>query len=203
MRNIVILDYGHGWDTPGKRSPDGLLREGRWTREVGPMLARELRELGLTVCEIITEKDDVSLQERCNRVNDIVKKNPHDNIIFVSLHINAAPGTGWDDKASGACVWVCKNASESSVTLGQYYTEYMKLLNLQGNRSIPKEQVWRANFKVLKSTNCPAILTENLFMTNHNEVKFLQSDLGKETIVNLHILTICKYFEIPCMLVTD
>ena len=89
MRNIVVLDYGHGWDTPGKRSPDGELMEGRWSRDVGPRIAKALREVGLDVVEIINSKDDIPLKERCARVNDVVRKNPHDNILYSFLaHIS-------------------------------------------------------------------------------------------------------------------
>ena len=31
---IILLDSGHGVDTPGKRSPDGVLREYKWCREM-------------------------------------------------------------------------------------------------------------------------------------------------------------------------
>ena len=39
MGLMVILDAGHGVDTPGKRSPDGRLREGRWARAMAARLA--------------------------------------------------------------------------------------------------------------------------------------------------------------------
>ena len=41
MGLMVILDAGHGVDTPGKRSPDGRLREGRWARAVHEALHGE------------------------------------------------------------------------------------------------------------------------------------------------------------------
>nr|DAT77575.1 MAG TPA: MurNAc-LAA [Caudoviricetes sp.] len=31
---LVILDNGHGVNTPGKSSPDGRLREYKYTREI-------------------------------------------------------------------------------------------------------------------------------------------------------------------------
>ncbi|MBQ0142118.1 MAG: N-acetylmuramoyl-L-alanine amidase, partial [Prevotellaceae bacterium] len=30
----ILIDNGHGSDTPGKRSPDGLFREYSYTREI-------------------------------------------------------------------------------------------------------------------------------------------------------------------------
>lgn len=201
MSNIVIIDFSHGVNTKGKQSPDGRIREGRWSREVGKRIGSDLALLGFKVFEIIPEDDDIPLQKRCDRVNKIVKEHPNDKIIFISLHINAAPGDGWDDKASGCSVYVCNDARRESVQLGRNYYEFVNKLNLQGNRSVPSEGVWRANFKVLVGTQCPAILTENLFMTNHKEVDFLLSEKGKETIVNLHVLTVCKYFGVPCSMI--
>lgn len=202
--NIVIVDYGHGdrYHTAGKRSPDGSLYEGEWNREVGRRIAAGLREIGVEVFEIINTNDDVPLQKRCEMVNNIVSAHPNDNILFLSVHINAAPGPGWDDRASGASVYVCVEACEESVKAARCYYEYVKLFKLQGNRNVPKDEVWRANYKILRGVDCPAILTENLFMTNHNEVKYLLSDKGKETIVNLHIMAVCKYFNIPCALIS-
>ena len=31
----ILIDNGHGSETPGKRSPDGELREYKWNRDVG------------------------------------------------------------------------------------------------------------------------------------------------------------------------
>ena len=202
--NIVILDFGHGTRkyTKGKQAPDGSLYEGEWSREVGKRIAAGLRECGFEVFEIINTDEDVPLQTRCNAANKIVREHPNDNVVFISVHINAAPNPGWEDRASGACVYVHPEASEKSIKLAQCYYECVKLFKLQGNRRVPDDEVWRANFKVLRSTNCPAILTENLFMTNHKEVKFLLSEEGKQTIENLHIAAVCKYFNVPCAVVT-
>ena len=41
----------------------------------------------------------------------------------------------------------------------------------------------------------PAVLTENLFMTNKNEVDFLLSEEGKKAIINLHVDGIVNYIK--------
>jgi N-acetylmuramoyl-L-alanine amidase len=41
-------------------------------------------------------------------------------------------------------------------------------------------------------TKCPAILTENLFYDNKDEVKFLQSEEGREAIAQIHVNAILK-----------
>lgn len=196
---ILLFDFGHGTRkyTKGKRSPDGSLYEGEWNREVGMMIVDGLRELGVDCRVIVPEDEDISLPKRCDRANKIVKDNPGKKCRYISIHINAAPGEGWNDKASGASIYVSKNASVESVKMAQNYYDMVEAFALKGDRSVPTERVWRANYKVLVGTNCPAMLSENLFMTNHKEVEFLKSRNGKETIANLHIAALCKYMGIP------
>ena len=51
------------------------------------------------------------------------------------------------------------------------------------------------NFTVIYKANCPAVLTENLFMDNKEECEYLLSEEGKQAIVNLHVDGILKYME--------
>ena len=53
-----------------------------------------------------------------------------------------------------------------------------------------------SSFYILKHTKCPAVLTENLFQDNKEDVDFLLSEEGKRTIVSLHVKGICKYLGI-------
>ena len=50
-----------------------------------------------------------------------------------------------------------------------------------------------SNFYILKNTKCPAVLTENLFQDNKEDVAFLTSQEGIRAIVNLHVEAIKKY----------
>jgi len=52
-----------------------------------------------------------------------------------------------------------------------------------------------AHLYVLKHTNCPAVLTENFFMDNKNDVEYLLSDAGFHAIMRLHIEGILSYFK--------
>ena len=53
-----------------------------------------------------------------------------------------------------------------------------------------------SSFYILKHTKCPAVLTENLFQDNKEDVDFLLSEEGKRTIVSLHVKGICKYLKV-------
>lgn len=50
-----------------------------------------------------------------------------------------------------------------------------------------------SQFYILKHTNCPAVLTENLFQDNREDVKYLLSEEGKKAIVSLQVWGIMKY----------
>ena len=69
-----MVDNGHGENTPGKRSPDGRLREWSYTREIADMVIFGLRKKGVDAERIVKEDTDVPLSERCRRANDIYKE---------------------------------------------------------------------------------------------------------------------------------
>ena len=198
MKNlVVIIDNGHGKNTPGKCAPDKSLFEWQWTREIASMLC--MRLYGISTIQtviLVPEEHDISLKERVRRVNTIVHdaKIAGKEVLLISIHINAA-GHGTWKTASGWSVWVANNASEKSKLFAKIaYSEALSL-HLNGNRVVPKEQYWSSNFYILKNTLCPAVLTENMFMDNQEDVQFLNSEKGKEMIVQLHYNAILKYIE--------
>ena len=194
---VVILDAGHGSNTPGKCSPDKSLFEWSWNREIVAMLCERLYGLeNVQTVILVPEEIDVPLKERVRRVNTIVHdaKIEGKEVLLISIHINAA-GHGTWNKASGFSVWVSNNASEKSKQFAQIAYREAVSMGLQGNRVAPKEQYWTSNFYILKNTPCPAVLTENMFQDNHYDVAFLKSEEGKLKIVDLHVNAIKKYLE--------
>ncbi len=197
-RNLmkILIDNGHGSNTLGKCSPDGKLREYAWARDIASRLVAELKKRGLDAERIVTEETDISLRERCRRVNAICAKLGSKNVMLISIHINAAKSDGrWHD-ASGWSGWVAPNASQKSKILAQTLYDEAAKRNLKGNRSVPSCRYWVGNFAIVRDTNCPAVLTENLFQDNKAEVEFLMSERGKQEIVNLHADAIQKYISL-------
>lgn len=188
---LILIDNGHGINTPGKCSPDKTLYEWKYTREIAVEVVKKLNELGYKAIQLVPESTDISLPQRCKRVNDYCKKNS--NVVLVSIHVNAA-GTGdkWY-KASGWSGWVYTKSSLKSRLLAQLLYKEAKLRKLQGNRSVPKGEYWTANFQILRDTNCPAVLTENLFQDNKQEVEYLLSEEGRKNIIDLHVNGIIAY----------
>ena len=190
---IICLDNGHAKSTPGKQSPDGQLKEYAYTREIVSLLADKLKRNGYKVFIVTPEVDkDISLKERCNRINKVYKEN-NKKAIAISIHCNAAGnGSKWMN-ARGWQVYVSTNASSNSKKLAKLLYQEAKKANLQGNRSVPKEEYWVSNLAMCRDTNCPAVLTENLFQDNKEDVEFLLSN--KQTIVDIHYNAIINYLK--------
>lgn len=193
----VLLDNGHGSNTKGKCSPDKRILEYKWCREIANMIYNELNKLGIAVFNITPEFTDVSLTERVNRANKHYKtmKNKGYHCILISIHINAAGADGkWYD-ARGWTGWISKKASKNSKRLAQLLYAEADKQGLKGNRWVPDCKYWEANYTITTKTNCPAVLTENMFQDNKEDVDFLMSKEGKEKIVKLHIDGILKYMN--------
>ena len=67
----VLIDNGHGVNTPGKRSPDGRFREYKYNREIAAAVVEHLKLRGIDAELLVPEEEDISLEERSRRVNKI------------------------------------------------------------------------------------------------------------------------------------
>ena len=65
----ILIDNGHGIETPGKRSPDGRLREYRYTREIAVAVVSGLEQRSLDAIRLVPEENDIPLKERVRRAN--------------------------------------------------------------------------------------------------------------------------------------
>ena len=187
----VLIDNGHGSNTPGKRSPDGQLREYAYTREIAERLVMELRKNGIDAERIVKEEIDVPLAERCRRANEYKAS----EAVLVSIHCNAAGnGSDWMS-ARGWEAWtsVGKTKADKLATCLYENAEHC-LPGIKIRKDMTDGDQDKENgFYILKHTKCPAVLTENLFQDNKEDVEFLLSEEGKLAIVNLHVWGIMKY----------
>lgn len=191
---VVMLDNGHGANTKGKCSPDKSLFEYRWAREMVDLIIEQLSKLGIKAIKLVPEDIDVSLRERVKRANQIYKDS-NKRAILISVHCNAAGADGKWHNASGWSVFVAQNASSNSKRLAQSLYKEAKKQGLQGNRSVPKEEYWVQSLAICRDTNCPAILTENMFQDNKGDVAILLSDEGKKKIADVHVQGILNYIN--------
>lgn len=187
----ILIDNGHGSNTKGKRSPDGRLMEYAYTREIAELVVSELLKKGIDAERIVREEVDVPLQERCRRVNQY-KAN---EAILVSIHCNAAgSGAEWM-AARGWEAWTSIGKTKADALATCLY-EAADEAGLETRKDMTdgdpdKEE----GFYILKHTVCPAVLTENLFQDNKEDVAFLLSEDGKQAIVNLHVNGIINFIK--------
>lgn len=190
----ILIDNGHGVDTAGKSSPDGRLREFAYARLIAIRIVDELRAIGYDAERIVPEENDISLKERCNRVSHICKKLGEDNVILVSIHCNAA-GSGQWMNARGWEAWTSigdTKADELATCLYDAAKEAGFKLRKDETDGDPDKE---GNLYILKHTLCPAVLTENLFQDNKEDVEYLLCETGKQAIVDLHVNGIIEYIN--------
>ena len=196
----IILGTAHLKSTPGKCSPDKKFFEYQYSREVCKAVKAILEDLGYKVF-IDIEDDDLKVSQseelclRCKIVNDLQKV--YKNCIYVSIHVNAAGnGSKWMN-ATGWSAYTSVGVTAADRLANCLYDAAKKNLkdkklrtdNTDGDPDI------ESNFYVLKHTNCPAVLTENFFQDNKDDIKYLTSDEGFHKIVRTHVEGIVNYIK--------
>lgn len=206
---VIILGTAHRLREPGKQSPDGRFHECIYSREVVSEVAAKLRAMGYHVM-IDYEPSDLpsnmqssstkqerqrELAIRVNYVNEICRQEGAANVLYVSVHVNAAGADGKWGKANGWQVCVSDKASNNSKKLANCLFDAAKAHGLKMRQPLLGKKYWEQSLYVLNNTKCPAVLTENLFQDNIDDVNFLLSDEGRHIIDRLHVEGVIKYIE--------
>jgi len=184
---MILIDNGHGAETPGKRSPDGRLLEWQWTRRVARRIVDGLKARGFDARLLVPEDSDVPLRERVARANAI-----EGDILLVSIHANAA-GRGEWKQARGWSAFVARNASDASKRIASLLAKEAERRGMAVRRPAPGQDFWVQNLAICRDTRCPAVLTENLFMDNREDLKAMLSEEGIEAITETHINALSSY----------
>ena len=194
----ILIDNGHGIDTKGKRSPDGRLLEYAQNRLLAGRIVSALQARGHDAALLVPEETDISLPERCRRVNEWCRQLDSQNVILISIHCNAAGhGDRWLS-ARGWCAYTTPGPTGADALATALYNAAKA--HLPGMRlrtdytdGDPDQE---AAFYLLRHTICPAVLTENLFMDNPEDCDFLLSKEGQQSLVDLHIDGIISYLGV-------
>jgi len=186
---IILLDNGHGVDTSGKRSPkwaDGSqLKEWEFNRDIVKRVARALSAKSISHKILVPEEEDISLKTRCKRANK------HKSAILISIHANAGGGSGIECFTSVGDTYADRLATIFLQTAHNAMPN-VKMRYSLSDGDIDKE----CNFYILKHTRCPAILTENFFMDNETDCKFLLTDEGRDKIAGYHVDAILEMLNL-------
>ena len=194
---LILIDNGHGLDTPGKRSPDGKFLEATYNREIARRVVADLKDRSYNAQILVPETQDIPLSERVRRINTHCQALGKSNVILISIHVNAAGnGSKWLNATGWSC-YTCKGQTTSDLIAESFYEAAKK--NFPGRRIrtdySDNDPDWEENFYILRHSLCPAILTENFFMDNHSDLEYLQSRAGKQAIVDTHVEGIVEYLE--------
>lgn len=165
---IIALDAGHGFNTPGKRTPDGI-RE--WT------LNDKVRDKAATYlaaydCDIIyPDNNEGSVDESlASRLNMYIVA---DADAMVSIHHNAFKGV-WGNH-TGVCTYTDIKYTAADMRLAQCIQKrHPSYVGLR-DRGISKE-----NWYVINQNTIPAVLTEGGFMDSTVDYPVITSDKGQD-----------------------
>ena len=177
----ILIDAGHGIDTPGKRSPDGTFREYLWNREVAEMLYNLLEEHGFDADLVVTETNDIPLKTRVRRINEVCSLIGSHNVLLLSIHSNAAGiGENWMN-VQGWSAYTTKGETKSDRLADCLYDAFEKAFP---NKKMRKDMQdgdrdWEENFYIIQKSKCPAVLIENFFYDNKEECQWLQQEAIK------------------------
>ncbi|KQL53079.1 cell wall hydrolase [Heyndrickxia shackletonii] len=164
----IMLDAGHGPNTPGKRSPDNF-KEFEFNSKVADFAKELLNEYkDVTVYFDHSKKEDVPLKERTDKANKLRVD------CYVSIHANAY-GTTWND-AEGIETYVYVTKPKEAMELAKKVQK-----NLVIRTGLSDRGVKTADFHVLRETTMTAILCECGFYTNKKEVALLKSKIYQKT----------------------
>ncbi|WP_340701617.1 N-acetylmuramoyl-L-alanine amidase [Brevibacillus borstelensis] len=159
-----VIEGGHGPDTPGKRTPDGSMREFHFNSAVARYVRDGLMQYeGVEVLFTHADDRDVPLKERTDKANAWKAD------AFVSIHANAF-GNNWNE-ANGIETFVYTSRPAAAVKLAEAVQR--AIIRATGRRD---RGVKAGDLHVLRESNMTAILVECGFMTNREEAELLKSD---------------------------
>jgi N-acetylmuramoyl-L-alanine amidase len=159
----IMICAGHGPNTPGKRSPDGM-REYEFNSRVADVMKAELEKYeGVTVYFAHEPKRDVPLKERTDRANALEVD------LYFSIHANANSGKMGDWGGIDTFVYIDNPAKSRKLA-------DVVQRNLIASTKLRNRGVKTADFHVLRKTDMDAILVEHGFMDSRTDLPLLKSD---------------------------
>ncbi|MEO0685671.1 MAG: N-acetylmuramoyl-L-alanine amidase, partial [Cyanobacteria bacterium J06649_11] len=191
---LWCLDSGHGIQAKTKKSPvlsDGTqFFEYEFNRDIVARIMDLLKKEGIDYFEVVPEVDaDIPLAERVKRANEKESELPK---IYLSVHANAGPPesnslwTSADHR--GIETWYIRGDDESQALAIIFQKHIVERTGFH-NRHIKSQQTG-LGFYVLRQTDMPAIMTENGFYNNKDEVRELMKDNVRQQIAEAHVAAI-------------
>lgn len=164
----IGLDCGHGLNTAGKQTPDGI-KEWILNDAVRDKIAVILADYDVELI-YVDGGEGVTDEPLAHRLKTYIDAGVS---AFVSLHHNAFTGQ-WND-ATGVEIYVDRNYTARDYQLAQaIYKRLPQYTGLKG-RGIKE-----ANFHIINQNRIPAVLVEGGFMDGKNDYNVITSEVGQD-----------------------
>ena len=179
----VCLDPGHDAGNLANKSPDGTYYEHEFCLDTGRRIRDILERHGVAVTMTRDGDSAVSLAERCAVANDIPGLN-----LFVSLHSNAAGGSGWS-AASGWSAYIYGPGGDRE----RAAQDILAAVRAAGIAVRGEPIVYDPKLYVLRHTKAPAVLLEQGFHTNQGDVANLKNAAYRQRLAEAEAKGILRY----------
>ncbi|MBX9996018.1 MULTISPECIES: N-acetylmuramoyl-L-alanine amidase [Priestia] len=179
----IYLDAGHGGADAGAVGANGLY-EKNLVLKIQQYLISYLNSTYSDFTIKTTRTSDVflSLSQRASQANSWGAD------AFMSIHVNAGGGTGYED-------YVYRSASNASKTFQSIVHGQVQPALLSYNH--PNRGRKSANYAVLRLTNMPAVLTEIAFIDNSTDAALLQNEAFLKSMGESYAKGIAVYLNLP------
>lgn len=185
---LWCLDAGHGGLTKDGRYttapnkmftfPDGLtIYEGVINRAIALLVYKQLEQKQIDFALVYDDVEDTPLAQRVTIADNVYRKDKR--AIYLSIHSNAGGGSGFEIFTSIGQTKSDKVANIFCETYKKNLPQF-KFREDKSDGDADKE----ADFYVLRKTDCPALLVENLFFDNRSEAEYLLSTEGQKAIAD-------------------
>ncbi|MFP7732708.1 N-acetylmuramoyl-L-alanine amidase [Priestia aryabhattai] len=179
----IYLDAGHGGADAGAVGANGLY-EKNLVLKIQQYLISYLNSTytGFTIKTTRTTDTFLSLSQRASQANSWGAD------AFMSIHVNAGGGTGYED-------YVYRSASNASKTFQSIVHGQVQPTLLSYNH--PNRGRKSANYAVLRLTSMPAVLTEIAFIDNSADAALLQNEAFLKRMGESYAKGIAVYLNLP------
>lgn len=186
-KKTVCLDAGHDAGNLANKSPDGTYYEHEFALDMAKRIRAHLERCGVTVTETRPDGQAVSLAERCKIANGIQGLD-----LFVSLHSNAAGGSGWSSAKGWSCYLYGAGGEREKAAQA-----ILKQVKAAGVTVRTTALVYDPALYVLKHTVAPAVLIEHAFHTNQEDTENLKSEAWRAKVAQAEAQGIAEYLGVP------
>ena len=186
MEKRIFWDKGHGGKDSG--AVGNGLQEKQLTHKIVEYAMDFLSSNYTGFIQKTSRTGDTypSLTERANMADN------WNADVFVSVHINAGGGNGYESYIHTT------KASKASIALQNYLNNAI----LSAMRSFGSIKAHggtmnrKANYAVLRNTNAPAVLTENLYIDS-TDAQYLKNEQFLKAVGQAHAIGVAKFLNLP------